>query len=316
MADVSPRAFADLATVLVAVDFSDTSALAYERACQIASSRGSKLLVVHILPSAPLAIHGVQPVLPPPSLAGRIRELAEQKLGALVAAAGERGISAESVLTVGSAGHSIVDVAVDRGVDLIVIGTRGLTGVKHLVLGSTAEHAVRHASCPVLTVHPDDLGSFAEPSTAIVPIELHGDPTATGRLIGQVLGDAAVGVKVLLVYCDHLPAVLQPWLGDLGLERIGFEEIRERVEGTVAPAAEALRGMGFEVETVIQEGEPASVVTELARARKADLIAMPTHARTGAAHLLLGSTAERVVQHAGCAVLTLHGADTVPAPGS
>lgn len=305
MANDASEVAADLSTILVAVDFSDTSAIAYERACQLAAARGADLLLVHVLPSGPLAIHGVQPVLPPPDLAGRIRELAERRLAELVDAAGERGIGANSVVTVGAPGDAIVEIATDRGVDIVVIGTRGLTGVRHLVLGSTAEHAVRHAPCPVLTVHPDDLGSLADPHTVIIPIELHGDPGDPGRCVRQLLGDAASRVNVLLLYCDHLPAVLQPWLGDLGIERIGFEEIRERVEETIAPAADGLRALGFQVETLVQEGEPASLISELARTRKADLIAMQTHGRTGAAHLLLGSTAERVLQHAGCPVLTL-----------
>lgn len=48
---------------------------------------------------------------------------------------------------------SIVDYAASQNVDLIVMGTRGLTGISHLLLGSVAECVLRRASCPVLTVH-------------------------------------------------------------------------------------------------------------------------------------------------------------------
>ena len=48
----------------------------------------------------------------------------------------------------------IVEEAESRGADLIVLGTHGHTGIKHLLLGSIAERVVQHSPCPVLTVKP------------------------------------------------------------------------------------------------------------------------------------------------------------------
>jgi len=296
---------ATLSTIAVAVDFSDTATRAFERACELAAARGAGLVLIHVLPSAPLAIHGVQPVLPPPDLIGRVRALAEQELDRLVARAAESGVQAEPVVSAGTPGREVVDLAQEQGADCIVIGTRGLTGFRHLLLGSTAEYVVRHAEVPVLTIHPEDAGSLGGVRTIVVPVELHGDPGTTGHEILRLLGDAARTAKLLLVYSDHLPAYLQPWMGELGIDRIGLEAIRGRLEADLAPAAARLGALGFDVETVISEGEPASVVTELVRSRGADLVAMQTHGRTGAAHWVLGSIAERVVQHAACPVLTV-----------
>jgi nucleotide-binding universal stress UspA family protein len=55
-------------------------------------------------------------------------------------------------LQLGSGYDTIVSVAKARGVDLIVITTHGYTGLKHVLMGSTAEQVVRHAPCPVLVV--------------------------------------------------------------------------------------------------------------------------------------------------------------------
>ncbi len=55
-------------------------------------------------------------------------------------------------MRLGSAYHEICAAAKDEEVDLIIIATHGHTGLKHVVLGSTAERVVRHAPCPVLTV--------------------------------------------------------------------------------------------------------------------------------------------------------------------
>jgi nucleotide-binding universal stress UspA family protein len=52
-------------------------------------------------------------------------------------------------------GDIIVDAARAGGADLIVMGTHGRTGVRRLVLGSVAEHVLRHADCPVVSVHAE-----------------------------------------------------------------------------------------------------------------------------------------------------------------
>ncbi|MES1211817.1 MAG: universal stress protein, partial [Acidobacteriota bacterium] len=69
--------------------------------------------------------------------------------------------------------------------------------------------------------------------------------------------------------------------------------------------AEALEREGLTVDWVAREGDPAAVIAHEAEARNADLIAIGTHGRSGLMHLLLGSTAERVVQHAPCPVMTV-----------
>jgi nucleotide-binding universal stress UspA family protein len=59
------------------------------------------------------------------------------------------------------------------------------------------------------------------------------------------------------------------------------------------------------VESVAREGYPPEVIVEAARELDVDLVAMGTHGRTGLRHLLLGSNAERVIEHAPCPVLTV-----------
>jgi nucleotide-binding universal stress UspA family protein len=81
-------------------------------------------------------------------LARRGRELAED--------AAEAGIMLQTRFTVGEPGRTIVALAVEERMDLIVVATHGRGAVKHLLLGSVAERVVRGAPCPVLTVkHPE-----------------------------------------------------------------------------------------------------------------------------------------------------------------
>jgi nucleotide-binding universal stress UspA family protein len=209
-------------------------------------------------------------------------------------------------LSAGIPGRALVDLALETGVDAVVLGTRGLSGFKHLLLGSTAEQVVRRARCPVLTVHPGDADVPSELRTLVVPTEISEDPAPALEAVVRLFPRRAARARVLLVYSDHLPSYLQPLLEDIGIDRVGFEEIADSLRERLRPTAERLAQAGFAVETIVREGEPASVITEVAVAESADLIAMETRGRSGLAHMVLGSTAERVVQHASCPVLTIH----------
>jgi nucleotide-binding universal stress UspA family protein len=78
-----------------------------------------------------------------------VRKQIEERLGAL---ASQISPSAETCIRAGQPYYEITAAARELEVDLIVITTHGRTGLKHALLGSTAERVVRHAPCPVLTV--------------------------------------------------------------------------------------------------------------------------------------------------------------------
>jgi nucleotide-binding universal stress UspA family protein len=66
------------------------------------------------------------------------------------------GVRATEIVRLGRAWHEIVQIAREEKVDMLVIATHGYTGLRHALLGSVAEKVVRHASCPVLIVRPDE----------------------------------------------------------------------------------------------------------------------------------------------------------------
>jgi nucleotide-binding universal stress UspA family protein len=88
------------------------------------------------------------------ALAQREEAAARAKLESDVRAAAGGG-SAEIVLRTGQPADVILEVAEERGVDLVVVGTHGRSGVERLLLGSVAEKVSRKARCAVLTVHPE-----------------------------------------------------------------------------------------------------------------------------------------------------------------
>jgi nucleotide-binding universal stress UspA family protein len=112
------------------------------------------------------------------------------------------------------------------------------------------------------------------------------------------------GSRVVLLHVYHLPVEFQQLEGAY-LPPDFWSSVRNEAETTLERHAAVLREQGVEVEIAVCEGYAGTVIIEEATSRNADLIVIGTHGRSGLTHLLLGSIAERVVQKAPCAVLTV-----------
>ena len=112
------------------------------------------------------------------------------------------------------------------------------------------------------------------------------------------------GSRICLVHAYHLPVEFQQLEGAY-LPADFWANVRDEASKTLATTAETIRASGIEVEEVVREGYPATVIEEEAERIEADLIVLGTHGLSGLKHLLLGSIAERVVQKAPCPVLTV-----------
>ncbi|MCZ6465507.1 MAG: universal stress protein [Proteobacteria bacterium] len=109
---------------------------------------------------------------------------------------------------------------------------------------------------------------------------------------------------VVLLHAYHLPVEFQQLEGAY-LPADFWANVKEEAKSSLERAAESLRQRGLQVEEVVREGYPATVIEDEATRQKADLIVIGTHGLSGLKHLLLGSIAERVVQKAPCPVLTV-----------
>ena len=144
-------------TILVATDFSDTAKKAMDTAIDMARHFEAQLVILHaynveIPIASPMMTGGY--ILPD----GFFEEIGKQARLQVEAAAKEvsdKGVAAVGVAIDEPAALAIVDEAKRRNADMIVMGTRGLTGIKHMALGSIADKVVRTAPCPVLTVGHD-----------------------------------------------------------------------------------------------------------------------------------------------------------------
>jgi nucleotide-binding universal stress UspA family protein len=138
--------------VLVPLDFSEHARKALRHGRGLARQFGAKLILLHVVePMVYPSDLGYTPVLSE-ELTAEVHQEAENRLQAAVRAEQARGIECEGLLRFGRPYLEIAALAEEQAVDLIVLTTHGYTGLKHVVLGSTAERVVRHAPCPVLVV--------------------------------------------------------------------------------------------------------------------------------------------------------------------
>ncbi|MBW2281291.1 MAG: universal stress protein [Deltaproteobacteria bacterium] len=141
--------------ILVPVDFSADSDHATGVATDLAKSFGAKLLLLHAY-HLPAQIAMPDQVMVPQEYWDGVRDAAQRKLEECRASAASNGVEVEVELVAQAPSFAISETAKRVNADLIVMGTRGLTGLKHVLLGSTAERTVRLAPCPVMTVKADE----------------------------------------------------------------------------------------------------------------------------------------------------------------
>ena len=156
--------------VLVPIDFSTTADRALEYAMALAHQFHARLTVLHVLHLSPLELGEMEPAMSATYLEEQETE-AQHLLQASLERVQRAGLQGDSLLVQGTPTQTIVDTAGEQGVDLIIMGTHGRTGLAHVFLGSVAEHVVRQAPCPVLVTRktadtPDTPASSEDSSPA------------------------------------------------------------------------------------------------------------------------------------------------------
>jgi nucleotide-binding universal stress UspA family protein len=142
--------------ILVPTDFSATADAALDYAYLVAERFGASIQLLHVLndPFVREGFVGDSYITEVPALRTAMRREAQSRL-AHRATERQPAIAVDGEILFGYGANTIAEYARARGVDLVVMGTHGRTGVAHLLLGSVAEGLVRIAPCPVLTVrHP------------------------------------------------------------------------------------------------------------------------------------------------------------------
>lgn len=299
--------------ILLPLDLSAHSFQALPAAEALARLSGATLCLVHV--AEPIAYPtdlGYAPVLSGEVEAG-LHQGARRRLDELVRDLQARGLAAEARLRVGRPFLEIAEAARAAAADLVVVTTHGFTGLKHVLLGSTAERVVRHAPCPVWVVRaPAVVAAEGVPAVqAVFPRRRLLMPLDFSQPSHEALAYARqmatrFDLELVLVHVSE-PVFVDPNLAQVDTQ--AFEDnARKSAQEQLDQAAAGLRAAGLRVTAQLLTGVPWNEVVEYARREPVDLIVAGTHGHTGLKHILLGSTAERIVRHAPGTVLVIrHG---------
>ncbi len=146
----------EFSTILIAVDFSDSSDNAFQMALSIAKKFSAKLLIVHVI-NEPADLRGFYvPHVSFENLEKEIEEGAKKMMESFCRQNMHNFENFESLIVSGLAYEQIIGQAEEKSADLIVLGTHGRTGLDHVLFGSTAEKVVRRSKLPVLTVRLEE----------------------------------------------------------------------------------------------------------------------------------------------------------------
>ena len=281
--------------ILFPTDFSHTGDAALELAASLARKRSATLLIVHV--EEPPAAYGGGEMyygMPDPDT-----EDLEAMLRKVVPS--DRDVAFEHHLVTGDPAGAIGRLAEREGVELIVMGKHGRTGLARILMGSVAEAVVRRSPCPVLTLRQRqglkgrDEGQTPRKQKVLFPTDFSHKGDAALKMAASVAGDW--DALLLIVHVEEPPM-------DYG---------GEMYYGMIEPATEDLTRMLHDIappdpsvrcQHRLLTGDPTAIIPRFAEEEGVDLIVMGTHGRSGLVRLLMGSVAEAVVRRAPCPVLT------------
>ena len=192
-----------------------------------------------------------------------------------------KGASVKTEILAGYPAEELVKYAAAQGFHLILMCTRGKTGIKRLILGSVAAEVLRISPIPVVIVHPAEKGQAAPKFRRIV-VPLDGSHRSASIL--PAVGDVAKAMDAKIGFVT----VVNPTKKDeMPVEVVAENIFREQKK---------LQKRGLEVEIAILYGDPATEAMAFAERNEADLMAIATHGRSGLDRLRYGSVAEEILQ--------------------
>jgi len=287
-----------LKRIIVGHDLRPGGDLALKSAAVLAKRCSAELRLVHVVEPLHLYQRMSHPLTTPNGM-----EEISQKVGAkLQTLASNPALADLKVEYEVRRGKLFVELIIARRAwqaDLIVVGSMSDEGGG--LLGSTGERVVRKALVPVL-VAKETLN--AEPKTFLVPTDFSSCAKKAAE-VALMLAKSFHGRIIFLHVVDLYPAYAVAYTDEVGVSVPLPPPTPEELE---AEWREFLSGLSFgkvQWEKSAHEGDPATDILRQAESQRADLIVIGTHGRTGLAHMLMGSVAEKVVRRAAGPVLTI-----------
>ncbi len=264
-----------LGSILVATDASEFSEGAVRAGTELAKTCGAKITVLRVIEFNPeFDAHA-------PDLAEKLEIEARQKLDDVKGVIEKQCPGCEALLARSEKPYErIVEEAEKLGPDIIVMGRRGRTGLKRVLMGSVTARVIGHSPVNVLVVPRE-----AAPAYKNILVATDGSDDSRAAAVEALrIARTTGGALSIMAVTDVDVEEARRWV----------DEIKELADRE-----------GVSSETIVQKGIPHESIVGQAREKNADLIVVGSHGRTGLGKLLMGSVTERVIGFAHCAVLVV-----------
>lgn len=288
--------FDSLKNLLVCTDGSEYSEGAVREAIRLAKTTGASLTVLSVIDFNP----EFQALAP--DLVDKMEADIRKHLNEVKEKAAAESMKVQAFTLLSTAPYiGIAREAEKVGADLIIMGRRGKTGLKRLLMGSVTKRVIGHAPCSVLVVPRE------------ARIECKKILCATD---GSVYGNSAAAEAVMIAkrYVAELTFIsvvhaestspLDIVHSQMHRDLIAENELRA-AETAIKLATEQADKENVKCDSMVLAGKSYEVIVGTASEKGSDLIVIGSHGRTGVDRLLMGSVAERVVGTSECAVLVV-----------
>ncbi len=274
--------------ILVPTDFSEQAGYAMDLACQIAQKAKSELVALHVLDHTGLfdfsTGSSAYPLMGNPAgldldqkFLESLYSNAEEKCAQFLKPYEKKELKISMKIKIGSAFHYITEEIEHNKTDLVIIGSKGSSGFEEVLIGSNTEKVVRHSNCPVLTV---------KSKMNIEDVENIVFATNFKEEDSHVAGELKKLQEIFKAQM-HLVRVNTP----------NSFETNRKIMAQANKFIEENNINNYTINIYSDKVEEDGIIF-FAQDIKADLIALATHGRSGLLHLLSGSIAEDVVNHA------------------
>ncbi|MFT2011341.1 universal stress protein [Pontibacter sp. 13R65] len=278
--------------ILAPTDFSEQAKNAFEVAISIAQKTGATIKLLHVLelPYSTSSFSATGDTMNTRTdmdyvFTLKLLERTKAQMRAFMQPALDRGVEVAEEVDTANVINKIKRTISEENIDLVVMGSKGASGMNEFLVGSNTEKVVRISPCPVLTVKRPH-ATFEVRDLVLASDfkkDLH-DSFSKFKFFQELFG-----AKLHLVY----------------INTPGNYESNENLKTQMQAVANRY-GLQNYTMSIFSDSNEEDGILRFANEIKADMIMMATHGRTGFAHLLRGSIAEDLINHAELPVLTFH----------
>lgn len=296
--------------ILVYADGDVRSTAVLERAVELASRNHARLTVLSVLESLPWELQQLSAAMAPADLWELAVTERRQKLDRLVERSPEESAGIATKVVGGSPFIEIIKEVLRQQHDLVMMVAEGDGGVRDALFGSTSTRLMRKCPCPVWVVKSGRSREVARILAAVNPSPPGQNHDSLSLKIMELAASLArlEGSRLHLL---HAWAPVSQWLSMAGsrLSKSKLAHIDRSDEASHLNWFDELLGKvplnDLKVQRHMLKGEASELIVRLAKTRRIDVIVMGTICRTGVPGLLIGNTAEKVLRHVNCSVLTV-----------